>query len=90
MTTDLSSIRHVVLDMDGTIYLGESLFPDTLPFLNMIDSMGIKTTFFTNNNSFSQAEYLVRLEKLGIHTALRALSRPAIPPYTTWNPTFPV
>ena len=26
-------VRHVALDMDGTIYMGATLFPFTLPFL---------------------------------------------------------
>ena len=29
----LSHIRHVALDMDGTIYMGQSLFDFTPPFL---------------------------------------------------------
>ena len=29
----LRRIRHVALDMDGTIYMGMSLFPFTKPFL---------------------------------------------------------
>ena len=29
----LAKIKHVALDMDGTIYMGDSLFPYTIPFL---------------------------------------------------------
>ena len=29
----LRGIKHVALDMDGTIYMGMSLFPYTKPFL---------------------------------------------------------
>ena len=29
----LRGIRHVALDMDGTIYMGSTLFPFTIPFL---------------------------------------------------------
>ena len=37
--TKLSSIRHVVMDMDGTIYKGKNLFPSTLPFLEQLRRM---------------------------------------------------
>jgi NagD protein len=30
----LSKIRHVALDMDGTIYMGSTLFPFTKKFLS--------------------------------------------------------
>ena len=38
----LSHIRHVALDMDGTIYMGQSLFPYTRPFLQSLREMGIR------------------------------------------------
>jgi len=36
MLRKLTGIRHVALDMDGTIYSGETLFSDTLPFLDLV------------------------------------------------------
>ena len=33
MKERLSKIRHVALDMDGTIYMGSTLFPFTKKFL---------------------------------------------------------
>lgn len=36
-------IKHVALDMDGTIYLGSKLFPFTLGFLKDLEDMGINT-----------------------------------------------
>ena len=60
-------IKHVALDMDGTIYLGSKLFPYTLKFLNDLTEMGIKYSFLTNNPTKSVADYLAKLEKLGIH-----------------------
>jgi HAD superfamily hydrolase (TIGR01450 family) len=63
----LSKIRHVALDMDGTIYTDKTLFPATLPFLATLKQLGISYTFLTNNPSKSVAEYLVHLRDLGIH-----------------------
>ncbi|MBR4836072.1 MAG: HAD family hydrolase, partial [Clostridia bacterium] len=40
-----------LLDMDGTIYLGNRLFDATIPFLNKIKENGGKYVFLTNNSS---------------------------------------
>ena len=63
----LRRIRHVALDMDGTIYMGMSLFPYTKPFLAGLKEMGIGYSFLTNNPSKSIADYLHKLDVLGIH-----------------------
>jgi NagD protein len=63
---DLSRIRHVVLDMDGTIYKGSRLFPCTPPFLERLRTLGIGCTFLTNNSSRSRVDYIEKLRKMGI------------------------
>lgn len=62
----LSKIKHVALDMDGTIYLGSTLFPFTKKFLSDMSESGIGYSFLTNNPSKSVADYLKKLEGLGI------------------------
>lgn len=62
----LRRIRHVVMDMDGTIYHGSQLFPTTLPFLARLRSLGIGYTFLTNNSSRSTDVYLEHLKHFGI------------------------
>ncbi len=62
----LNRIRHVALDMDGTIYSGGTLFTFTLPFLDRLRRLGIGHTFLTNNSSKSSADYLAHLAKIGI------------------------
>ena len=62
----LSKIKHLALDMDGTIYLGSTLFPFTKKFLADMTEAGISYSFLTNNPSISVADYLKKLEKLGI------------------------
>lgn len=62
----LHEIRHVALDMDGTIYSGGTLFSFTIPFLEGLRSLGIGYTFLTNNSSKSSRDYLVHLKKIGI------------------------
>jgi NagD protein len=63
---DLANIRHVVLDMDGTIYLGRTLFPETLPFLAALRRLGVGYSFVTNNCTRSRAEYAAHLRAIGI------------------------
>jgi len=43
LAVDLARIRHVVLDMDGTIYLGKKLFPHTRPFLDGLRNWKLAT-----------------------------------------------
>lgn len=62
----LAKIKHLALDMDGTIYLGNTLFPYTLDFLKTLDEIGIGYSFLTNNPTRSVADYIKKLAKLGI------------------------
>jgi len=59
-------IKHVALDMDGTIYLGDSLFSYTQSFLKTLRDNGISYSFLTNNPTRSSKDYLDKLKKLGI------------------------
>lgn len=62
----LRRIKHVALDMDGTIYMGSNLFPFTLDFLKKLADNGIGYSFLTNNPTKSVSDYLSKLEKMGI------------------------
>ena len=54
------------MDMDGTIYLGNQIFPFTLPFLKGLEEKGIGYSFLTNNPTKSPADYLRKLSGMGI------------------------
>jgi HAD superfamily hydrolase (TIGR01450 family) len=62
----LKAIKHVALDMDGTIYNGSSLFPYTIEFLARLKNAGIGYSFLTNNPSKNTNDYLTHLAKMGI------------------------
>ena len=62
----LRRIRHVALDMDGTLYSGSRLFDGTKPFLALLTKLGIGWTFLTNNSSKSVADYVLHLQGMGI------------------------
>ena len=55
-----------LLDMDGTLYLGDRLFPFTKDFLKAIRERGARYLFMTNNSSKSVSAYIQKLEKFGI------------------------
>lgn len=62
----LRGLRHVALDMDGTIYHGGTLYPFTNPFLRTLAGLGITYSFLTNNCSKSGSDYLTYLNKIGV------------------------
>ena len=62
----LAGIKHLALDMDGTIYSGSTLFDFTIEALEKVESLGVKYTFLTNNSSRSVNDYLKKIHNLGI------------------------
>lgn len=62
----LKNKKLFLLDMDGTIYLGERLFDSTLAFLSRIREKGGRYLFLTNNSSKSTDAYVRKLGSLGI------------------------
>jgi HAD superfamily hydrolase (TIGR01450 family) len=69
MDDRLRRIRHVALDMDGTIYRGSTLFDFTNPFLAQLSELGVGYTFLTNNSSKSVDDYVRHLHKLGVEAS---------------------
>lgn len=70
MTGNIDALRRIktfVLDMDGTIYLGDKLFDFTPAFLRRVEETGRDFCFFTNNSSRNRGAYLAKLAKMGIY-----------------------
>ncbi len=66
----LQQLRHLALDLDGTLYLGGTLFEFTPKFLESLTQMGIGYTFFTNNSSRSAKQYVSHLSEMGIEAKI--------------------
>ena len=68
MTTaeKLAKVKCFLLDMDGTVYLGDELIGDMKNTLNAIRNSGRKVVFLTNNSSKSACAYREKLERIGI------------------------
>ena len=63
---ELSKKRLFLLDMDGTIYIDETLFDGTIDFLDYIKSIGGRYLFMTNNSSKGVETYIEKMNRLGI------------------------
>lgn len=67
--TRLSEKRLFLLDMDGTIYLDETLFDGTADFLRYVRESGGRYVFLTNNSSRGTDAYVQKLHRLGLPAA---------------------
>lgn len=66
MAIALEQIRCFLLDMDGTIYLGNRLLPGAAEFISVLRSQGLEYLFLTNNSSQDKQAYVEKLAALGI------------------------
>ena len=69
---DASRLRDKKLwlfDMDGTIYLGNEVFPGTVPLFNEIRRRGGRYMLVTNNPSRSHETYVEKVRRMGIDAA---------------------
>lgn len=64
----VSSMQLYLFDMDGTLYLGDSLYSFTKELLSEIRNAGAKYLFMTNNSSKSVLDYIRKLSSMGIAT----------------------
>lgn len=62
----LEEKKLFLLDMDGTIYLDQTLFPGTMPFLDAVRARGGRYLFLTNNSSKSVDAYIDKLSGMGV------------------------
>lgn len=62
----LECIRHFLLDMDGTIYLGKRALDGAVEFIAYLRESGRRFLFFTNNPTSTAAQYSEKLAALGI------------------------
>ena len=62
----LKQMKLYLFDMDGTLYLGNRLYPFTKELLFTLRSTGRDYLFVTNNSSKSVNDYIKKLENMGI------------------------
>ena len=63
---DLSQKKLFLLDLDGTLYLEETLLPGAAEFLEYVRSRGGCYRFLTNNSSRGMDAGLEKMHRLGV------------------------
>lgn len=62
----LRELSGFLLDMDGTMYLGDQLFPFSIPFLERLRALDKRRLWLTNNCSKTPGDYVAKLGRMGI------------------------
>ena len=57
--------RLFVLDMDGTLYLGDEVFEGAVDFIRTLEQTGRHYIYLTNNSSRAGEDYIPRLRAMG-------------------------
>ncbi|MGI6146504.1 MAG: HAD-IIA family hydrolase [Firmicutes bacterium] len=96
----MEQVRCLLLDLDGTIYLGDQLIPGALRLKEAAERIGMDVFFLTNNSSRSREHYSKKITKMGwpVHvdsvlsstqaTALTLLERGWRRVYLVGTPSF--
>ena len=64
----LSEKKLFLMDMDGTLYLCDTLFDGSKDFLSAVRKQGGRYVFLTNNSSRGTDSYMEKMARLGIET----------------------
>ncbi len=62
----IDDISFFLLDMDGTVYLGNNWIDGAREFLSAVKDSGRRYSFLTNNSSRSRIKYIEKLAKMGL------------------------
>lgn len=62
----LKDKKLFLLDIDGTIALGNEIIEGTLEFMDYVRNIGGKCIFITNNSTKSIEDYVIKFNKLGL------------------------
>jgi NagD protein len=57
-----------IFDLDGTVYLGDTLLPTAGETITHLRQMGKRAVFLSNNPTQTRAEYAAKLTRLGLPT----------------------
>lgn len=82
VNTPIDFQQAYVFDMDGTIYLGDHLLPGAKRMIEELRRRGIPVRFLSNNPTKDPAQYVEKLEKLGLPTDISDISNTVV---TTTN-----
>ena len=63
---NLQQVKCFLMDMDGTIYLGNRLLHGAQEWLALLKERQVAFYFLTNNSSRSRVEYAEKFQRLGL------------------------
>lgn len=66
----LGEYSGYIFDLDGTIYLGNTLLPGAAELVRALRSAGRKLLFLSNNPTRTREEYRAKLSRLGVEAGL--------------------
>eukprot|EP00467_Chlorarachnion_reptans_P020249 CAMPEP_0114516770 /NCGR_PEP_ID=MMETSP0109-20121206/17514_1 /TAXON_ID=29199 /ORGANISM="Chlorarachnion reptans, Strain CCCM449" /LENGTH=363 /DNA_ID=CAMNT_0001697199 /DNA_START=512 /DNA_END=1600 /DNA_ORIENTATION=- len=62
----MEGITTIIMDQDGVLWRGNTVFPSTLPSLKKFKELGIRVLFVTNNAAKSRQQYVEKWRKVGL------------------------
>jgi 4-nitrophenyl phosphatase len=62
----LQTIKHLIIDMDGVLYLGDQPAPCLQEFFAFLRERSLRFTLATNNSTRTPQEYVKKLEGMGV------------------------
>ena len=63
--TKLKNCELFLFDMDGTLYLGDEVYPGAHELMEALPGLGKRYIYLTNNSSRAGTDYIGRLRRLG-------------------------
>jgi 4-nitrophenyl phosphatase len=69
----MAVIKHVVMDMDGVLYRGETPLPGAVETLHVLHARGVKVAYLTNNASRHREELVAKMVRLGVPCTLEQM-----------------
>lgn len=66
MSSPLRAIRHLLIDLDGVLYLGNSAIPGAVEFVGWLRARRLSFRLVTNNATLTPEQYVAKLGAMGI------------------------
>lgn len=67
--TDLASLRHLIIDMDGVLWHGDTALPGLVEFFACLRRQNITFILATNNAGKTPEQYVAKLAGIGVEVA---------------------
>jgi 4-nitrophenyl phosphatase len=68
-----TNIRALIIDMDGVLWHGDNAQPGLVEFFQTLRELKLPFVLATNNASMTAAQYVAKLEKMGVSVALHEI-----------------